>query len=317
MMQTVGLPRESAAAVYNAKLPAISGGAGRLGTEKARGDASALFFGDGRVRPGTFDERRRAGRDRANAVARAVDVERHLDTVGCRARRNRRIDRFVPNARQIGGRRVDDRAFDDVANERERNAERRDDFGVLRQAKRIPEFARCERNERGGSAAATDDRRMRTNEAVVGAQFIDRAAQLLARPIQHVRGQPFGSGSQCLRNAVEGQPRSRRIAAREGAVGDDVERVRSAGRGQRDTRSVRRDQRRDAGPLDCRRGDQRERRKRGVAHPGDMRRTRSDVDDTVRCSIRTSEPPAIASVRTSSVRSSVRYPPMRAGRICG
>ena len=81
---------------------------------------------------------------------------------------------------------IDDGPFDDVADERERDAERRDDFRVAREPITEAEPLRGVRDERGRAASAADDHDGRAIEIVVGDQLVDRRAQLCGREIEDV-----------------------------------------------------------------------------------------------------------------------------------
>jgi len=86
--------------------------------------SDALGFARSRNDIRALNERGRARGRRAHAIARAIDLDDHLDPVGRGAGANRRVDRFAPDAHEIGRRRVDDRPFDHIAYERQRHAER-------------------------------------------------------------------------------------------------------------------------------------------------------------------------------------------------
>ena len=73
-----------------------------------------------------------------------------------RAGGNDALDRFAPDANDVVRRRIGNRPLDDVAHEGKRDADRRDDLGVPREAMVKTADGRCERDERRSAAAAAD-----------------------------------------------------------------------------------------------------------------------------------------------------------------
>ena len=224
---------------------------------RRRGRELRGFVGDGGVLR-AFHQRGRARRGRAHAVARGVDFDDDLDAVGRGARGDGRVDRLAPDAREIVRRGVEHRALDDVAHERERDAERRDHLRVARDAVREAERLRGVRHDRRRAAAAADQHDVRAVERVVGDQFVERRAQPRGRAVEDrarelVGAEPERGAGELARDARRGG-----VAVRERVVRDDAERVRRARRCDRDPRAVRGDERDEAGAeVGARAGEQR------------------------------------------------------------
>ena len=120
----------------------------------------------------------RAGRRRAHQIALRIDLDLHLDAVRRRSRRDDAVGRLAPDARDIVRRRIDDDALDDVAHERERNADRRDHLRIARDAPAAIPSLGGKRDDRPRAAAAAHDDHVIAVERVVGDQFVDAGAQL-------------------------------------------------------------------------------------------------------------------------------------------
>ncbi len=246
---------------------------------RRRGGELRGFVGDDRMLR-AFHERRCARRGRAHAVARGVDFDHHLDAIRRGARCDRGVDRLAADAREVVRRWIEHRALDDVAHERERDAERRDHLRVARDAVRETELLRGVRDERRRAASAADQDDVRAVERVVGDQLVQRRAQARRSAVQDRAGELFGAEAERGTGALAREPCGRGVPVRERVARHDAEHVRGAGRRDGDPRAVACDERDEAGAeIGPRIGEQRGIGEHGVAVAGDVRRTRADIDD--------------------------------------
>ena len=186
-------------------------------------------------------------------------------------------------------RRRDDRSLDGVAHERQRDADRRDDLGVARDAARNAHAFGY-----GGTSAPAppppptivDALRV---ELVVGDEPFDRGAHLFRGDRENVASERERIGAEILREQLEGAARRRRVASREGARRNRPEHVCGAGDGRRDAPPVAGDEhgvfrsvaRRRGDALDARAVERVGRDERGVGASGDVRAARADVANRV------------------------------------
>ena len=127
---------------------------------------------------------RGAHRGRADPMGILIDLDRHFDIVGRGAKLDHGLERLAANPLEILGLRIGDHAFDHVAHQRQRDADRGNHLGVLGYLVTKAGAAGRVRDQRGGAAAFANQHRLIAIELVFGDEIVDDRDDLVGGDIE-------------------------------------------------------------------------------------------------------------------------------------